>query len=656
MKHIGKRLLCMVLSLSMLAGALAVSAGAKEAGSGAIDAEEFASPSRQYRPGVRWWLPGGDITEEEMLRELQLLIDSGFGYAEINAFGVDNFGYENTAPHDKYATEEFYDILESTVAKAAENDFALDLNMGSGWNANDTSVDIDDSLGNMAIGRKTLTVSADQVGQAMELAVPEMELSPAYQTANVTTGGKATALGVVVAKIAAVDQGHITKSTLNGEATDDQLLLDAASTQIIDLLDSGASAVTWTPDAAGDYALITLYSYPTGCRPIDSVNEEDGFVIDHMDYDIVTDYMENWMGEGTRIHDMIRKYPGTIRALFNDSYEFYGDTYFNTAVYENAKDAENNLLGYDFSPYLVNVYKTKHMWPEYQIRLGWVDASNDTFVAMANADGVKDADVADRITYDYSLLVNELFQEGMKGFYDVSAKYGVQYKQQAYNTPTDTIGSAKYIHIPEDEQQNENTLKRTASGSHLYNRPLTTAEQFTLGNVPFTNDMDKLKDGIDLMATSGVNNFLYHGMNYRYFGTEEMQNDHVYGETGSSAFFSIGVNVTEANSLFPFYKEINEYAARVNYLMQQGTPSMDAALYMDFTGSISNTTGAGKALNDDGYGWDAIHDDAIVNLASYDADAKLIRIDGSDVTYKAIVVQSTSVPVNTMKALQRLAA
>ena len=180
-------------------------------------------------------------------------------------------------------------------------------------------------------------VAADQVGRAMDLAVPEMELFPACQTANVTTGGKATALGVVVAKI-----------------------------------------------AAGDYALITLYSYPTGCRPIDFVNEEDGFVIDHMDYDIVTDYMETWMGEGT--------------------------------------------------------------------------------------------------------------------------------------------------------------------------------------------------------------------------------------------------------------------------------PSMDAALYMDFTGSISNTTGAGKALNDDGYGWDAIHDDAIVNLASYDADAKLIRIDGSDVTYKAIVVQSTSVPVNTMKALQRLAA
>ena len=655
MKKSLKRVLSLVIAMAMTASTLALTASAQTT-EPVLSADEFAAPGMEYRPGVRWWLPGGAIDADEMAREVQLLADNGFGHAEINPFGgALSASYTDTAPHDNYLTDGYYDAIESAVATAAKNGFTIDLNMGSGWNANDPSVDIEDSLGNMAIGRMTFTVSADEVGQARTLTVPAMEVSSNYSSGKLTAGGTANLLSAMIARVAGKDAGHITKGTLTGASTEDQLLLDAASVTSIDLVGQDTTTVEWTPEAAGEYVLVGLYSYPTGCRPIDSVNAADGFVIDHMDYDTTVKYMENWMGEGTRIQDMMKKYPGTIQSFFNDSYEFYGDTYFNTGLYELAKDAESNPLGYDFSPYLVQVYKTGAMWPFYMASR-YAGASNDTFLAMANADATaKDASVARRITYDYNQLTNQLFLEGMKGFQEVSNKYGGTYRQEAYNTPSDTIGSAKYVDIPEGEQQNENTLKRTASGSHLYNRPVTTAEQFTLGNTPFQNDLLKLKSGFDLMATAGVNNFQYHGFNYRYFGNEQMQTESAYGETGYCAFFGIGVNMTEANSLFPYYKELNAYAARVNYLGQVGKISMDAALYMEFNGSLSNTSGAGKVLNANGYTWDGINDDAIQNMLSYDKEAKLIRVEGSDVTYKAIVIQNASLPVATMEALQKLA-
>jgi len=655
MKH---RLLSLILVLVLVLGCLPFGAMAAQTEEPLFSADEFANPSMQYRPGVRWWLPGGAIEANEMVREVELLAANGFGYAEINPFGKSaSFpaGYEDTFPHDNYDTAAYYDAVEAAVAKAHELGIVIDINMGSGWNANDPSVPIDDSFASLAIGRGMTTVTAEQVGKEMTLTIPAVEKSPGYdEIAVIEWGGTLERQGLLVAKVAGRLEDHITKATLSGEKAEDQLLLDLSAMETIDLIGVEGDTVTWTPDSEGEYALVTLFNVPTGSRPVDSINVTDAYVVDHLDGEKVTKYMEEWMGAGTRIHEMMKKYPGTIRAFFNDSYEFHGEVYYTSDFYEEAKDAENNILGYDLSPYLATMYKILGI--NVGFGGGGGTKSSDYYFAVANEDGTaKDADATARITYDYNQLVNQFIQEGLEAFQSSANKYGGQYRQEAYNPPMDTIGSAKYVDIPEGEQQKEDTLKRTASGSHLYNRPLTTAEQFTLGNTPFQNDLAKLKNGYDLMATSGINNFFYHGFSYKYFGNELMQKEHAYGETGFCGFFDIGVHVGESNALWPYFPAMNAYAARLNYLGQVGHISMDAALYMPFNGSLSNTKTAGKELNAYGYTWDGINDDAIQNMASYDAEAGVIRIAGSEVTYKAIVVQDATLPVATMEALQALA-
>ena len=129
--------------------------------------------------------------------------------------------------------------------------------------------------------------------------------------------------------------------------------------------------------------------------------------------------------------------------------------------------------------------------------------------------------------------------------------------------------------IPEGEQANELDLIRVSSGAHLYDKNLVTCEQYTLGRTPLANTLEQIKIGYDIMATSGVSNFFLPWPDVRI-----RRGLRRYGELGWSPFPDIGINVSERNTLSEYFDEMNAYASRVNYLMQQGKASKDVAYYM----------------------------------------------------------------------------
>ena len=59
----------------------------------------FKDPTASARPFVRWWWNGDKLTEKEILRELDLLLDAGIGGVEINPIrfpdGCDPVGYKS---------------------------------------------------------------------------------------------------------------------------------------------------------------------------------------------------------------------------------------------------------------------------------------------------------------------------------------------------------------------------------------------------------------------------------------------------------------------------------------------------------------------------------------------------------------------------------
>jgi hypothetical protein len=44
---------------------------------------DFENPPKEVRPMVRWWWPGGDVTADELRREVRVLDEAGFAGAEI---------------------------------------------------------------------------------------------------------------------------------------------------------------------------------------------------------------------------------------------------------------------------------------------------------------------------------------------------------------------------------------------------------------------------------------------------------------------------------------------------------------------------------------------------------------------------------------------
>ncbi|HCT90279.1 MAG TPA: hypothetical protein DF613_02680 [Lachnospiraceae bacterium] len=73
-------------------------------------------------------------------------------------------------------TKEFYELLDAAVTEAEKKGITVDLNMGSGWNANSQFVKLEDSMGNMALGRKTLGGSVLDASPTVHDPKPEKSI------------------------------------------------------------------------------------------------------------------------------------------------------------------------------------------------------------------------------------------------------------------------------------------------------------------------------------------------------------------------------------------------------------------------------------------------------------------------------------------------
>ena len=690
----GKKILSILLTVILISGAIpprAVSAAYPSA----IDAEEFMSPGMKYRPGVRWWWPGNAASEEDLIKQVEYLAKNGFGAVEIVAFSagflIEPDGkahgsiYQGLDEYDRdalfsYDTPEYYEKLGAVIKRANELGIIVDLNAGSGYLASDDSVKIEDSQSNMALGRTTITVS-DQTGVPQTLDVPEAEVSSFYATVvngNIIGEWSEEDINlnaVIVCKIDKESDSGIELKTNNqmvdlqdgsiAKTYNMQTVLDPSNCIVIDSEDIVGSEFKFTPETAGQYEVIAMYSVPSGSIGLNSYailkdeQEEDQriYVADHLNGEAVARFVNGWIGDSD-LGKIVGDYD--VRAVFNDSYEFYTDNFYNDNIYNMARDADN-VIGYDIRKYIPSLYKV--------LQESFILAFGSTPVGT-NIDSVRNlsgftnsmpslmttnltADENERIKHDYNRLVDLAFQEGMKAFSNtLNDNYGLLYRQQAYNPPIDTLKSSKYVDIPETEGEDEWSLKRATSGAHLYGKNLITSEVYTLGNVPFFVQPQKIKNGFDLMATSGVNNFFYHGLSATYYGTPEQKEAGLFGEEGWRAWPTIGVEMAETEVLSPYYKTMNEYASRANFVMQTGRQSSDIALYMPLFGSLSanDTT---NTLNTNGYVWDAINDDCIQNELKY-VNGKLVTDGG--IAYSALIVDQQTLPVETISALKTLAS
>ena len=282
-----------------------------------------------------------------------------------------------------------------------------------------------------------------------------------------------------------------------------------------------------------------------------AVNAE-GFVLDHLSRAAVEDHLKI---VGDRLMQAFGDTPPY--AVFSDSLEVYGTDWTDDLLPEFAR-----RRGYDLTTYL----------PE-------LASGSD--------------EISAEVRHDWGLTLTELVNERYLTPVDDWAKaHGTRFRSQTYGTPAVSMSSNRLVTLPEGEGPQWNRFSYTrwaTSASHLYGRPVTSAETWTwLHSPPFRATPLDMKAEADRFFLEGVNQLIGHGWPYTPPGISEP----------GWSFYAAAV-FNDHNPWWIVMPDVTKYLQRVSYLLRQGKPANDIAVLLPNDDVYAEFT-PGKASISDG--------------------------------------------------------
>jgi hypothetical protein len=333
----------------------------------------------------------------------------------------------------------------------------------------------------------------------------------------------------------------------------------------------------------------------------------EGFVFDHYSRAATERYLAT---TGARFAEAFG--PEPPYAVFSDSLEVYGADWTPGFLAEFQK-----RRGYDLRPHLPALV---------------ADVGPETAA----------------IRHDWGETLTELVEENyLRPIRAWAAAHGVKFRSQTYGYPPVSLSSNALVDLPEGEGPRWREFCETrwaSSASHLYGRSVTSSETWTWLHSPAwrATPLD-MKAEADRHFLQGVNQLVGHGWPY---SPKEA------GEPGW-AFYAAAA-LSDHNPWWIVMPELTKYFQRVSYLLRQGEPVNDVALYLPTddawarfqAGPVSLNRTIAKLLGADvvptildaGYNFDFI-DDAAIRKAS--------------LPYRAIVLPHIErIPAATLERLE----
>jgi hypothetical protein len=184
------------------------------------------------------------------------------------------------------------------------------------------------------------------------------------------------------------------------------------------------------------------------------------------------------------------------------------------------------------------------------------------------------------------------------------------------------LSSNALVDLPEGEGAQWRQFSATrwaASASHLYGRPVTSSETWTWLHSPvFRATPLDMKAEADLHFLVGINQLIGHGWPYSPLSA---------GEPGWRFYAAAVFN--QHNPWWLVMPDITRYLQRISFLLRQGTPANDVALYLPTSDAWARFTAGHVSVNqsmdallgptvipqilDAGYNFDFIDDGAIAH-------------------------------------------
>lgn len=275
----------------------------------------------------------------------------------------------------------------------------------------------------------------------------------------------------------------------------------------------------------------------------------EGFTLDHLSKDAVNFYLNNFDNAfGSKNYG--------LRSFYNDSYEVYGADW--TSDFFNEFETRR---GYDLRFYLKEFL------------------SEDTI------------DLVARVKSDYRETMSDILLENFtKQWSDWANKKNSLTRNQAHGSPGNLLDLYGAVDIPEGETFGSSyfpipglrrdssdirnvdpdpiMLKFAASAANFYGKPLVSSETFTWLTEHFKTSYSQAKPEVEQVFLSGINHVIYHGITY---SPQDVP--------WPGWLFYASLNLTPANSLWPHMKGMNEYIARCQSILQEGTTDNELAIY-----------------------------------------------------------------------------
>ena len=577
----------------------------------------FDRPPDDSRIMMRWWWFGPAVIKPELEREMKTMKEAGIGGVEVQttyplSLDDEKAGIKNL----KFMSREHLDALTFTAEKAKELGLRMDLTLGSGWPYGGPQFSVSEAAGS--------------------LYSENSRIRPGYNFVplpHIYEGEK-----VIAALIGPIRQNK------PGEVSDEEPQPRANAPSNSDQSDSSLRGLEGRDNATGGSdSRITVYKeldiqdnkalIPKDLDYIKRVTfiiasqtmmkvkraayGAEGFVIDHYNPAVIDKFIKQIAEPAMKACGANPPY-----AVFCDSLESAGEDWTANFFEEFQK-----RRGYDLKPHLAALF----------------------FNTSPKARDIR---------HDWGLTLTELFNDYFASAFEKWSKTnGTKFRLQAYGTPPATLYSYAYADLGEGEGYTWKGFRETrwaSSANHLLGRPITSSETWTWLHSPvFRATPLDIKAEANLHFLQGVNQLIGHGWPYTPPGVE-----YPGWRFYASTVFS------EKNPWWIVMPDLAKYLQRVSYMMRQGQPANDVALYLSNSDAWASFTPGRVALNsvisrrlgreiirqilESGYNLD-FFDDGLLDMRG--------KVEGGtlafgDVKYKVIVLPGVErIPPSTMHKL-----
>ncbi|MES1219848.1 MAG: glycosyl hydrolase [Bacteroidota bacterium] len=246
--------------------------------------------------------------------------------------------------------------------------------------------------------------------------------------------------------------------------------------------------------------------------------------------------------------------------------------------------------------------------------------------------------LSDLVTeYHYDALTTILAERGMKRYSESHENGraliadGMEVKRKAA-IPMSAMWTPNIFINQNDQTYHVADIRESASVAHIYGQNLVAAESLTALGVPsgaWSYSPENLKPTADLELASGLNRYVIHT------SVHQPVDDKVPG-LGLGPF---GQWFNRHETWAENAKAWTSYLSRSSYLLQQGKFIADIVYYYGEDNNITSLFGKKLPSIPEGYNYDFINADALINLLTV-KDGKLITPSG--MSYRILVLDSNA--------------